>query len=161
MRNRIGTKQMIAAVLALSAADVGFWAEFAPRSFYDSFPLAGHHWVSALRPYNEHLTRDVGGLYLALLVISVWAVLRPGAETFAMIGAAWLTFSVPHFTYHMFHLDMYDTTDKIGNIVTLGGTVILAVLLVLPSPGSAGGRAAGPASRAIPQATGRANREMD
>jgi hypothetical protein len=130
---------MIAAVLALSAADVGFWAEFAPRSFYDSFPLAGHHWVSVLGPYNEHMTRDVGGLYLGLLVISAWVVLRPRTEAFAMVGAGWLAFSVPHFTYHMFHLDMFGTADKIGNIVTLGGTVILAALLLLPTARSGGG----------------------
>jgi hypothetical protein len=134
---RIRTKQVIAAVLALSAADVGLWAEFAPRSFYNSFPLAGRHWVSVLGPYNEHLTRDIGGLYLVLLVISVWAGVRPNAETFAMIGAAWLAFSLPHFTYHMFHLDTFGTADKVGNVVTLGGTVILAVLLLLPIGGSA------------------------
>jgi hypothetical protein len=128
MRIAISSKRVIAAVLALSAADVGFWAEFAPRSFYDSFPLAGHHWVFMLGPYNEHMTRDVGGLYLGLLVISAWVVLRPRTETFAMVGAGRLAFSVPHLTYHMFHLDMFGAADQIGNIVTLGGTVILAAL---------------------------------
>jgi hypothetical protein len=132
VRVQIRTKRVVAAVLALSAADVGLWAQFAPRSFYDSFPLAGHHWVSMLGPYNEHLTRDVGGLYLALLVISAWAVLRSCAEGFAMAGAAWLAFSIPHFIYHMSHLGMFGLADKVGNIATLGGTIILAALLLLP-----------------------------
>lgn len=35
-----------------------------PRSFY-----AGVLGVSALPPYNEHLMRDLGGLYLALAVV--------------------------------------------------------------------------------------------
>ena len=39
MHTRI--KQAAAALLALTAALVGGWAEFAPLSFYRSFPLAG------------------------------------------------------------------------------------------------------------------------
>jgi hypothetical protein len=129
----IHSKQVSAAVLALSAAVVGMWASLAPRSFFRSFPLPGHHWVAVLGPYNEHLTRDVGGLYLALLVISVWAALRPDPEILRMTGAAWLAFSLPHLTFHLFHLDMYRPADKAGNIVTLGGSVILAAILLLPT----------------------------
>jgi len=66
----LGGKQVVAGVLGLSAVVVGAWAAAAPRSFFSSFPLPGHHWVAPLGPYNEHLTRDVGGLYLALFVVS-------------------------------------------------------------------------------------------
>ena len=48
---------------------VGVWALLAPASFYRSFPISGHPWVSLLPPYNEHLTRDVGELSLALTVV--------------------------------------------------------------------------------------------
>lgn len=82
--------------------------------------------------------------------MSVWAVLQPRTETLAMIGAGWLAFSIPHFVYHMFHLDMYGTADKIGNVVTLGGTCILAALLLLPTAGSARSRAAGRSSGPVP-----------
>jgi hypothetical protein len=58
--------------LALSAAFVGAWALAAPRSFYDSFPDLGRHWVVITGPYSEHFVRDVGGLYLSLLTISLW-----------------------------------------------------------------------------------------
>lgn len=126
-------KQMILGVLALTAMVVGGWAELAPRWFYDSFPLPGHHWIAGLGPYNEHLIRDVGALYLGLLVISVWAAARPRAETTAMVGTGWLAFSVPHFSYHLFHLGMFDTADRIGNVVALGGTVLLAALLLVPT----------------------------
>jgi hypothetical protein len=153
------SKRGIAAVLAVSAADVGLWAEFAPRSFYDLFPLAGHPWVSALGPYNEHMTRDVGGLYLGLLVISAWVVLRPRTESFAMAGAGWLAFSVPHFIYHMVHLGVFGTADSIGNIVTLGGTVILAALLLLPTAGPGSGVGDGRQSPGVLRAAGRAIRE--
>lgn len=131
MRNR--TKQVTAAILAVTAVYVGAWAELAPRSFYDSFPGFGRHWVSAAGPYNEHLVRDVGGLYLALLLVSGWAVVRSRGEVFALAGCAWLVFSVPHFAFHMVHLDGFDGLDKAGNVISLGGTVVLAALLLLPS----------------------------
>lgn len=131
MRNR--TKQVTSAVLAVTAVYVGVWAELAPRSFYDSFPGFGRHWVSAAGPYNEHLVRDVGGLYLALLLVSGWAVVRSRGEIFALAGCAWLVFSVPHFVFHMFHLDGFGAVDKVGNVVSLGGTVVLGALLLLPT----------------------------
>jgi hypothetical protein len=124
---------VVAGILALTAVDVGAWAEFAPKSFYDSYPGFGRHWVSTSGPYDEHLVRDVGGLYLALLAISVWAVVRPRAETFALVGAGWLVFSIPHFVFHLSHLDEFDTFDKLGNVIGLGGTIVLAALLVLPT----------------------------
>lgn len=130
MRNR--TKQVTSAILAVTAGYVGAWAELAPRSFYDSFPGFGHHWVSAAGPYNEHLVRDVGGLYLALLLVSLWAVVRSRGEIFALAGCAWLVFSVPHFAFHLVHLDGFDAADKTGNVVSLGGTIVLAALLLLP-----------------------------
>ena len=80
------TKQVLAAVLALSAAYVGAWAAAFRQSFYQSFPLAGRGWASMLGPYNEHLTRDVGGLYLALFVTTAWSVLRPSPKLFRVAG---------------------------------------------------------------------------
>jgi hypothetical protein len=123
----------MAAVLALSAALVGVWASVAPRSFVRSFPLPGHHWVAPLGPYNEHLTRDVGGLYLALLVVSVWAVVRPESEFLRLAGVAWLVFSIPHLVFHLGHLDMFGTVDQVGNVTSLGGTVVLAAMLLIPT----------------------------
>lgn len=125
-------KRTTITVLGLTALFAGAWAAAAPHSFFTSFPLPGHHWVAPLTPYNEHLTRDVGGLYLSLFVISVWAAVRPKQETFAMVGIAWLVFSIPHLLYHVMHLDMFSTVDAIGNVVVLGGTVVLAALLLLP-----------------------------
>jgi hypothetical protein len=126
------SRLVVTTVLAVSAAFVGGWAQFAPHSFYTSFPLPGRQWVSLLGDYNEHLIRDVGSLYLALLAISIWALVRPRDETFRVVGLAWLVFSVPHFVFHLAHLDMFGTVDKIGNILTLGGTAVLAALLLVP-----------------------------
>jgi len=135
MQTRV--KQAAAALLALTAALVGVWAEFAPLSFYRSFPLAGHPWVSSLGPYNEHLVRDVGGLYLALLVLTVRAAIRPDPGILRLAGAAWLAFSLPHLVFHLLHLDELGTADKIGNIVSLALNVVLALVLIAPSPAEA------------------------
>jgi hypothetical protein len=126
-------KRVAAAVLALSAADVGVWASIAPRSFFRSFPLPGHRWVAALGPYNDHLTRDVGGLYLSLLVVSAWAVAHPRPEILRLAGAAWLAFSAPHLLFHLAHLEPFDTVDQVGNVTALVGTVVLAAFLLLPA----------------------------
>ena len=77
----ITAKQPAAVVLALTAVFAGVWATAAPRSFFTSFPLPGHHRVAALPPFNEHLTRDVGGLCLALFVVSAWSAARPRRDT--------------------------------------------------------------------------------
>jgi len=129
---KVSPKQSVAGVLAASAAYVGGWAAWAPHSFYDSFPGLGRRWVSVLGPYDEHLVRDVGGLYLALMTISVWATLRPMAETFRLVGLAWEVFSVPHLAFHAAHLNMYEVGDLVGNVVALGGTVALAAVLLVP-----------------------------
>jgi AhpD family alkylhydroperoxidase len=121
----------------------GFWALFAPRSFYEDFPPGRGGWVSGLPAYNEHLLRDVGGLFLAtgvlLLVAAVWLERR-------LVGVslvAWLLFAVPHAVYHVFNLEPYGTGDAVGNVIALSLTVVLpAALLVLLARPAAGPRAA-------------------
>lgn len=126
-------KLSMIAVLALSAAYVGFWATIAPRSFYRSFPLPGRHWVSTAGAYDEHLVRDVGGLYLSLLVVSIWARLRRSDELLRVAGAAWFVFSLPHLLFHLAHLDGLTTVDKVGEAAALAITLVFACLLMLPT----------------------------
>jgi hypothetical protein len=128
----IRAKQIVAGLLAATAATVGGWASLAPESFYRSFPLPGHHWVSALPAYNEHLVRDVGAFYLGFLVMSAWALLRPREETFRLLGAGWLIFGLPHLAFHAAHLSPFSTADAVENLVSLTAAVLLAVLLMLP-----------------------------
>ena len=128
----IRTKRFIVAVLAVVAAVVGVWAAAFPESFYGDFPLPGRDWVSALGPYNEHLVRDVGGLYLGLLVVSVWTWRRPTPGALKVTGGAWLVFNAEHFLWHALHLAAFPLLDKIGNMVSLGGVLVLSILLLLP-----------------------------
>jgi hypothetical protein len=126
------TKRLIIAMLAVSAAVVGIWAALFPMSFYADFPAPGRRWVSTLGPYNEHLVRDVGGLYLALLVLSVYAWRRPTVAALRMAGSAWLIFNAEHFLWHMLHLEMFPLIDQILHVVALGGVLALSMLLLAP-----------------------------
>lgn len=119
-------------VLILSAADVGIWAQLAPASFYRDFPGLGMHWLTVLGPYNEHLTRDVGGLYLALLVMTTGALIRVAdAYLVRLCAGAWAVFSAAHLSFHVAHLSMYGTRDQILNVIALGGTLLIALALLL------------------------------
>jgi hypothetical protein len=123
--------QAILLILAGTGAIVGVWATGWPKGFYDAFPGFGRHWVSMDGPYNEHLVRDVGAAYLALTVLAFYALRKALPELVRAAGAAWLVFGVLHLAYHVGHLGMYGTTDKILNVVALGGSVVLAAALLV------------------------------
>ena len=127
------THTVATGVLTASALYVGWWASLAPRSFYDDFPGLHRVWVGGDGPYNEHLVRDVGGLYLGLAVAGVLALAWRERRTTLLLGAAWTTFSLLHLTYHVHHLSGMATIDVVGNVVALGGTLVLAVLLLVPA----------------------------
>ncbi|MCY1139045.1 hypothetical protein OWR29_13695 [Actinoplanes sp. Pm04-4] len=129
---KLGAKRWLVAALAVVAAVAGTWAAAFPMSFYSDFPGFRTGWVSTLGPYSEHLIRDVGALYLALLVLSVWAWRRPTADAMRVTGGPWLIFNAIHFLWHMLHLEMFATVDKVGNAVSLGGVLVLSILLLLP-----------------------------
>jgi hypothetical protein len=107
----------------------GMYALFAPSSFFGDFPV-GRGWVAALPAYNEHLTRDVGELFLATGVVLLVAAYYLERRLVLTAICSYLLWSVPHAIYHAFHLDVYGTADKVGNVVTLGLTVILPVWLL-------------------------------
>jgi len=120
-RLRVGLWFLIA-----SGVMVGAWAQFFPQAFYDSFPGLGRSWVSVDGPFNEHLVRDVGGLYLALSAVTLVAVFAKTRETVLAAALGWLVSQIPHFTYHMAHLHVYTSMlDKIGNGLTLGLLVLV------------------------------------
>jgi hypothetical protein len=127
-------------ILAAVGAYVGFWAYFATGSWYTDFPGFGLHWLPVLGPYNEHLAKDVGALYLGLAVLSLSAARRPGNGPLVQsAGLTWFVFSVPHLVYHLQHLGRYGTRDQILNVVTLGLSVVAGAALLLPAPRPRGG----------------------
>ena len=107
----------------------GIWITISPTSFYEDFPL-GRGWVEALPAYNEHLMRDVGGLFMAtgFLLIAAGVLLERRLVIVALV--TWLLFAVPHTVYHLFNLEPYGTGDAVGNAVALAATVLLPVYLL-------------------------------
>jgi hypothetical protein len=115
--------------LAVLQAIIGVWALFAPTSFYSSFPLPGHAWVSLLPPYNEHLVRDVGELSLALTVVLVAAAVIGQRLLCAVAVAAIAVYAVPHAIFHFLHLEGFPTSDAIAQ--TIGIALHLLVIAVV------------------------------
>lgn len=117
--------------LALSSLQIGFWALFAPRSFYDGFPGFGRTWVAVDGPYNEHLVRDFGALNLALLVIFVAAAVslsRPLVMTAALASLVW---NVPHLTYHVINTDGLTSMDLVASLGGLAASVAFSLLILV------------------------------
>jgi hypothetical protein len=117
--------------IAVLMAPAGLQAAFAPRNFFEEFPL-GRGWISAGDAvYDEHLVRDVGALFLALIVATVWCALR--REAMAAVAVAWLIEGVLHLGYHVGHLDGLGATDKTGLVVSLVVVPVLALVALWAS----------------------------
>ncbi|KQZ83257.1 hypothetical protein ASD56_13180 [Microbacterium sp. Root166] len=122
-----------AALSALLALFVGVWAYFFPQSFYDSFPGVLGSWVSVDGPFNEHLIRDVGAMYLALGGASIGCLVWGSEVAYRVLGIAWTIFGALHFAYHAFHLSHMPVVDAVGEMVALGVSLLLGVLLMMPA----------------------------
>lgn len=108
---------------------VGLWAAVGPRDFYDAFPGFGRTWVADDGPFNEHLIRDVGGLYLALAAASLASLWTRDTR---VAGAAWTVFGLLHLGYHATHLGYLAAVDVVGNVVALGLSLIVGIVLLVP-----------------------------
>lgn len=120
------TAQIALWLLFVAALSVGLPAAFAPHTFYADFPFYAH-WVEMLPPYNQHLTTDVGGLYLGFAVVLAWAAwtLQPALVRAASCG--WALMAALHLLFHATHLDGFGTADAIAELTSL------ALLLVPPA----------------------------
>jgi len=117
------------AILAALEVVIGVWALLAPMSFYRSFPLPGHAWVSRLPPYNEHLTRDVGELSLSLTVVLVAAAVTGHWLLSVVAIIATAVYAVPHAVYHFLHMEGFPPTDAVAQ--TVGIALQLVVVAVV------------------------------
>ena len=73
--NHRGGIRFLLLSLGLPQGLIGVWALFAPRSFYDDFPVGTDGWVNVLGPFDEHLVTDVGALFIGLaLLLTIAAV---------------------------------------------------------------------------------------
>jgi hypothetical protein len=124
--------RVVIAVWAVASVQLGIWATFAPRSFFDDYPGFGRHWVRVYGPYNEHLVRDFGALNLALAVVTIAALVTLSRPMVIAVAVAWLAWGVPHLVYHLRHLDMFSSTDDmVLNVVALSALPVLAVVVLV------------------------------
>jgi hypothetical protein len=125
-------RRAVLLITATIGAFVGIWAAAFPVAFYQSFPGFGLIWIAIDGPFNEHLIRDVGALYLGLAAATLAAcVARDGAAT-RVVGIAWTTFGALHLRYHLAHLAGLAPIDVLGNVVSLGGSLLLGLALLVP-----------------------------
>ncbi|MGI8794435.1 MAG: hypothetical protein ACR2H3_14890 [Acidimicrobiales bacterium] len=137
LRRGIG-RRLALGLLALNAAQIGLWAALAPANWFRTFPGFGQAWAAVDGPFNEHLTRDVGNLFLALTVVTVIAAFRPERLMVRTAAAAWLVMSVPHFAYHASHTDLLPTSSAVMSLAGLAlGVGVPLWLLISPEPKSA------------------------
>ncbi len=124
VRTRVARAALV--VVAAAQLEVGAWGELAPHSFWASFPGFGHHWVSPMGPYDEHLVRDYAaaelGLAVLLLCMAIWFERR----LVVVGGAAFLVATVPHFAYHLTTTGMLSTADNVASL----GSFALEIALV-------------------------------
>lgn len=120
--------------LALVSLEIGLWAQFAPRSFFDHFPGLGRAWVRVDGPYNQHLVRDVGGLNLGMAAVLIIALVTLSRPTIVAAAVASLLYGIPHLVYHIANTNGLGSGDL---AVSLGGLALFAVLpiaLIVVSP---------------------------
>jgi hypothetical protein len=119
------------ALLFAQGLIIGTWAAAWPRSFYDDFPGGGRSWVAADGPYNEHLVRDFGDLNLALAVVTLVALIAFTRSVVLAAALGWIVYQTPHLVYHLRHLDLYDTSDKVANVTSLLLALVLPIVVLL------------------------------
>jgi hypothetical protein len=124
--NRQRIEQVALGLIAVSMLPAGLQAAFTPRSFFDDFPL-GRGWIAHEGDaYNEHLVRDVGALFLALIIVTAVTLWRHRPAR--PVAAAWLVQGALHLIYHAGHLDGFDTIDKVGLVGSLVSVPVLALV---------------------------------
>jgi hypothetical protein len=94
------TIRIALAILFLNELVVGAWNAVAPESFYTSFPT-----VDLTPPFSEHYARDFGGATLGIALLLGIALVAPRTHFVLPAALAYSLFAVPHFFFHLAHLD--------------------------------------------------------
>jgi hypothetical protein len=114
------------AILFLDELVVGAWNAVAPASFYHRFPT-----VDLSPPFSEHYARDFGGATLGIALLLGIALVRPRTHYVIPAAAAFSIFAVPHFLYHLGHLEGATTGQAIGLTSANAVVALLGVVVIL------------------------------
>jgi hypothetical protein len=121
--------QLLLAVNLVALVPLAIWPLASPQGFYDNFPGGGFHWIDINGPYNEHFLRDFGALNAALVVVIVFALWRPSAALLQATGLAIAIYALPHAVYHLSHLDVYDSNEKVIAVAPLVLQIFMGVAI--------------------------------
>ena len=114
--------RILLAVLFAETFVVGAWNAIAPESFYRDFPT-----VDLTPPFSEHYARDFGWALLGISVLLGFAAIVPRAHYVVPAAVAYAVFAVPHFVFHLAHLDHATTGEAIA--LTAGNGLVVAMAL--------------------------------
>lgn len=107
------------AINLVTLLPLAIWPLVSPQGFYDNFPGGGFHWIDINGPYNEHFLRDFGALNAALAVVIVFALWKPTVSLVQAAGLAIAVYAAPHAIYHLSHLDVYKSSEKLIAVTPL------------------------------------------
>ncbi len=105
--------RVLLALNAVALIPLALWPLASPQGFYDNFPGGGRHWIDINGSYNEHFIRDFGALNAALLVVVGFAIWKMAPSLVQAAGLALAVYAAPHAIYHLNHLDVYKSGDKV------------------------------------------------
>jgi hypothetical protein len=113
------------AVLLLDELVVGGWNAVAPASFYRYFPT-----VDLTPPFSEHYARDFGGATLGTAALILIALVRPRAHFVIPAMLAYSIFAVPHFFFHLTHMQMATAGQAVVLTSANAAVAILGLLII-------------------------------
>jgi hypothetical protein len=121
-------------LVGLGNAEVGLWGELSPHGFYSSFPGFGHHWVSVMGAYDEHLVRDYAASEIGFAVLLVCMAIWFERRLVLVGGLAFIAATLLHFAYHLTTTGMLSTADNIASLgsFVLEMAVVAAAMRVVP-----------------------------
>jgi hypothetical protein len=127
MSRRAAAARAALALVGAAQLEIAIWGLVAPRSFYDDFPGAGRHWVSALGTYNQHLVRDYAAAELGFAFLLIGAAIWFERRLVLVAGTAFLAATIPHVIYHLTTTGSLSTADNVASLASF----VLEIVLVL------------------------------
>ena len=91
------------------------------------------HWIDINGPYNEHFIRDFGALNAALVVVIVFALWKRDATSLVQAAGSRIgrRTRLPHAIYHLAHLDVYKSSEKVIAVAPLVLQIVMGVAIAV------------------------------
>lgn len=114
------------AILFLDELVVGAWNAISPETFYRYFPT-----VDLAPPFSEHYARDFGGATLGIALLLGIAFFKPKAHFVIPAVLAYSIFAVPHFFFHLAHLEGASTGEAIALTAANAIVALLGIAIIV------------------------------